>query len=104
MPMAGSACAVPPGLYHLRAEATALRSASHRLAVADGLPVTIDLVLSPQLDEAVTVGAHPDGSGGASGTTLAGDTVRRTPSALRGSALRAAVAATPGWTAEDNGL
>jgi outer membrane receptor protein involved in Fe transport len=95
---------VPPGLYHLRAEATALRSASHRLAVGDGLPVTIDLVLSPQLDEVVTVGARPDGSGGASGTTLAGEAVRRMPSPLRGGALRAAVAATPGWTAEDNGL
>jgi hypothetical protein len=64
---------VPPGVYHLRAEAAALRSASHRLPVADGMPVTIDLVLSPRLDEAITVGpgrpaaaaARPPGALGA---------------------------------------
>jgi outer membrane receptor protein involved in Fe transport len=95
---------VPPGIYYLRASALSLRSASLRVAVSDGLPVSMDVALSPQLSEAITVGAEGGGTGGASGTTLAGEAVRRTASSLRGRALRAAVASIPGWTAEDNGL
>ena len=44
------------------------------------------------------------GAGGGAGTTLAGEAVRRAPAALRRNALRAAVATTPGWTSEDDGL
>jgi len=95
---------VPPGTYYLRAAARALRSASHRLVVADGLPLAIDLVLTAQLSETVNVGPGTSGPGGAAGTTLAGTAVQRTASPLRANALRAAVAGSPGWTAEDNGL
>lgn len=95
---------VAPGVYHLRAETLALRSPSYRVTVLDGLPVEVDLKLSPQLSESLAVTADANGSGGASGTTLAGEAVRRSPTPLRGGALRAAVAATPGWTSEDNGL
>lgn len=95
---------VPPGTYYLRAAARALRSASHRLVIADGLPFAIDLVLTAQLSETVNVAPGTSGPGGAAGTTLAGTAVQRTASPLRAGALRAAVAGTPGWTAEDNGL
>jgi outer membrane receptor protein involved in Fe transport len=96
--------AVPPGVYHLRAQAPSLRSSSRRLAVGDGLPVAIDVALSPRLDETVTVGAGPEGAGGGAGTTLAGEAIRRMPSRTRGRALRLAAAAAPGFAAEDNGL
>ena len=95
---------VPPGVYHLRAEAPALRSPSSRLTVLDGLPVEVELRLSPRISESVAVAADTSGSGGSSGTMLAGEAVRRMATPLRGGALRAAVAATPGWTSEDNGL
>ena len=95
---------VAPGVYQLEAEAPALRSPSHRLTVRDGRPVEVELRLSPQRSESVAVAAETSGSGGSSGTTLAGEAVRRAATPLRGGALRAAVAATPGWTSEDNGL
>lgn len=75
-----------------------------RITVSNGLPVTIDLRLTPHLSESVAVAADTSGSGGTSGTTLAGEAVRRIPTGLRRNALRAAVATTPGWTSEDNGL
>ena len=95
---------VPPGVYHLRAEAAALRSPSSWLTVRDGRPVEMELRLSPQLSESVAVTGETSGAGGSSGTMLAGEAVRRVATPLRGGALRAAVAATPGWTSEDNGL
>jgi outer membrane receptor protein involved in Fe transport len=95
---------VAAGVYHLSAEAPTLRSPSRRLRVRDGLPVEVELRLSPQLSESVEVATGTRGSGGGSGTTLAGEAVRRAATPLRSSALRAAVAATPGWTSEDNGL
>ena len=95
---------VAPGVYHLGAEASALRSPSHRLTVRDGRPVEVELRLSPQRSESVAVAEETSGPGGSSGTTLAGEAVRRVGTPLRGGALRAAVAVTPGWTSEDNGL
>jgi outer membrane receptor protein involved in Fe transport len=64
----------------------------------------LDLRLAAQLSESVAVESDDSASGGSSRTALAGDAVRRAPTALRGNALRAAVATTPGWTSEDNGL
>jgi outer membrane receptor protein involved in Fe transport len=95
---------VAPGTYQLRAHAAGLRSRPHRVEVRDGFGVALDLALSPELAEDVVVAAETPAPGGASGTTLAGETVRRRADTLRGNALRAAVADTPGWTAEDNGL
>ncbi len=95
---------VAPGIYHLEAEAPALRSQVQRLTLLDGLPVEVDLQLSPHASESVTVAGDASGPGGSSGTMLAGAAVRRAPAALRRNALRAAVATTPGWTSEDNGL
>jgi outer membrane receptor for ferrienterochelin and colicins len=95
---------VAPGLYQLQATAPALRSASQRLAVRDGLPVEVELRLAPQLSEIVAVAGTAEGPGGASGTTLAGDAVHRAAAGSRSGALRAAIAETPGWTSEDNGL
>jgi len=69
---------VAPGVYHLQASASALRSPSQRLAVRDGLPAEIDLHLSAQLSESVSVAEATSEPGG---TTLAGEAVRRTPAA-----------------------
>ncbi len=95
---------VAPGVYLLGAQAPALRSPVQRFTVLDGLPAEIDLRLSPHVSERVAVEADTSGAGGGAGTTLAGEAVRRAPAALRRNALRAAVATTPGWTSEDNGL
>jgi hypothetical protein len=95
---------VAPGTYQLRALAAPLRSRPQRLTVRDGLALSLALKLSPELAEDVDVLGESSPPGGASSTTLAGDSVRRQAGTLRGNALRAAVADTPGWTAEDNGL
>ncbi len=95
---------VAPGVYLLGAETQALRSAVQRVTVRGGLPVEVELRLSPHVSESVAVEADTSGAGGSSGTTLAGEAVRRAATPLRRNALRAAVAATPGWTSEDNGL
>ncbi len=95
---------VAPGVYRLGAEAPTLRSPLYRLTVRDGRPLEVDVRLSPHVSESVAVAADANEPGGSSGTTLAGEAVRRAPAPLRGGALRAAVAATPGWMAEDNGL
>ncbi len=95
---------VAAGVYHLMAEAPALRSQVHRITLVNGLSAEVDLRLSPHLLENIAVAGDAGGSGGSSGTTLAGESVRRAPAAQRHNALRAAVATTPGWTSEDNGL
>jgi outer membrane receptor protein involved in Fe transport len=94
--------AVAPGTYDLRAESASLRSLPRRITPADGLPVEVTLQLTAQRSEEISVVESGDPS--ASGTTLAGETVRRAASPLRSNALRFAVAAAPGWTSEDNGL
>ncbi len=94
---------VPPGVYHLGAEAAALRSPSQRVAIQDGLPVEVELRLQPRLRESLSVSSEA-GVGGGSSTTLAGEAVRRATSPLPSGGLRAAVSETPGWTSEDNGL
>lgn len=95
---------VAPGVYHLSAESGALRSAVRRVTLSGGLPLQIDLELAARLSQSVAVAAESVGSGGSSDTTLAGEAVRRAPTAVRRNALRSAIASTPGWTSEDNGL
>ncbi|HJS59954.1 MAG TPA: TonB-dependent receptor [Vicinamibacteria bacterium] len=95
---------VAAGVYHLEATSPPLRSQVQRLTLGKGLAVEVDLRLSPHQTESVTVAADADAGGSSSGTTLAGEAVRRAPAALRHNALRVAVSTTPGWTSEDNGL
>ena len=95
---------VAPGTYQVQAQAPPLVSRAHRVSVRDGIAVSLELRLSAERSEDVVVSAEASPPGGASGTTLAGEAVQRRADTLRGNALRAAVADTPGWTAEDNGL
>lgn len=95
---------VAPGTYYLQAEALPLRSGLHQLTFRDGLPIQVDLKLSPQLAERVHVASDASGPGGVSGVTLSGEAVRRRLTPVRGNALRGAIAEAPGWTSEDNGL
>jgi hypothetical protein len=62
--------------------------------------VRVDLNLSPQGSEDVAVVATAE----TSGTSLSGESIRGTVTRRRGGALRTAIASTPGWMAEDNGL
>ena len=96
---------VAPGTYSLRAEALPLRAVLQTLTVGGALPIRLDLRLSAVLAEQVVVREEefvPDST--TTRVTLAGEAVRRAPARLRSRGLQAAIATTPGWATEDNGL
>ena len=96
---------VAPGTYGLRADAPPLRAIVQTLRVGGALPLEVNLRLSPVLAEQVTVQAAQDEPGSiTTRVTLAGEAVRRAPARLRSRALQDAIATTPGWATEDNGL
>lgn len=96
---------VAPGTYALRAEAPPLRAMVQTLTVGGALPIRIDLRLSAVLAEQIVVSAEQHEPGSiTTRVTLAGDTVRRAPARLRSRGLQDAIATTPGWATEDNGL
>jgi hypothetical protein len=65
----------------------------------------MELRLSAVLAEQVVVSAEQHEPGSiTTRVTLAGDAVRRGPSRLRNRGLQDAIATTPGWATEDNGL
>jgi outer membrane receptor protein involved in Fe transport len=93
---------VSAGSYLLRAQAGTLRSATQRLDVRAGIPVELALQLVPLSSEAVEVTSSAGGSDAR--VTLGGDTVRRAGGPRGTRALQAAVASTPGWIADDDGM
>lgn len=96
---------VAPGTYSLRGEALPLRAVLPALTVGGALPIQVELRLSAVLAEQVVVRAEeliPDTT--TTRVTLAGDAVRRAPARLRSRGLQDAIATTPGWATEDNGL
>lgn len=96
---------VAPGTYGLRADAPPLRAIVQTLTVGGALPVEVNLRLSPVLAEQVVVQAeHREPRTITTRVTLAGEAVRRAPARLRSRALQDAIATTPGWATEDNGL
>ena len=75
------------------------------LTVADALPITLELKLSAALAEQVNVTAETNQPvTTTTRTTLAGDAVRRAPIRISSRGLQDAIATTPGWATEDNGL
>lgn len=96
---------VPPGTYALRAEALPLRAFLPLLRVTDALPIELQLRMSAVAEEQVLVRAGArDAVTPTAGITLAGEAIRRAPVRLRSRALQDAIATTPGWATEDNGL
>lgn len=96
---------VAPGTYALRAEAPPFRAMMPALTVGGALPVRIELRLSAALSEQVVVsGGQQEPGSIATRVTLAGQAVRRAPARLRSRGLQDAIATTPGWSTEDNGL
>ena len=96
---------VPVGSYSLRATAPPFEAVVESLTVADARPVSLQLRLSASLEEQVNVTAETAQPVTATTrTTLAGDAVRRAPIRIRSRGLQEAVATTPGWATEDNGL
>ena len=96
---------VPPGTYSLRAEAPPLRAVIQTLTVRDALPVAVELRLTAVAADQVVVRADErDPLAITTGITLAGESLRRAPVRLRSRALQDAIATTPGWSTEDNGL
>ena len=96
---------VAPGSYSLRADAPPFQASVHSLTVTGALPIKIELRLSAVLAEQVVVtddAAQPVSTGAQ--VTLAGDAVRRAPIRISSRGLQDAIATTPGWATEDNGL
>jgi len=96
---------VPPGTYSLRAEAPPLRAFVQTLTLRDALPVQVELRLSAVAADQVVVRADErDPLSTTTGITLGSDTLNRAPVRLRSRGLQDAIATTPGWSTEDNGL
>jgi outer membrane receptor for ferrienterochelin and colicin len=96
---------VAPGSYSLRADAAPLLALLNTLRVTDARPIEIELRLSAVLTEQVMVteeASQPVST--AAIVTLAGETVRRAPIRISSRGLQDAIATTPGWAMEDNGL
>ncbi len=94
---------VAPGTYGLTADRPPLRAVVEGVHVAGALPVAVDLRLSAVLAEQITVRAD-EPAATKTEITLAGETIRRAPARLRSRGLQDAIATTPGWSGEDNGL
>ena len=93
------------GSYSLKAEAAPFEAVVQSLTVVDALPITLELKLSAALAEQVNVTAETNQPvTTATRTTLAGDAVRRAPIRISSRGLQDAIATTPGWATEDNGL
>ena len=96
---------VATGSYSLKAEAAPFEAVVQTLTVADALPITLELKLSAALAEQVNVTAETNQPvTTATRTTLGGDSVRRAPIRISSRGLQDAIATTPGWATEDNGL
>ena len=93
------------GSYSLKAEAPPFEAVVQTLTVADAIPITLELKLSAALAEQVNVTAETNQPvTTTTRTTLAGDAVRRAPIRISSRGLQDAIATTPGWATEDNGL
>ena len=94
---------VAPGTYGLMAERDPFRATVENVYMTGALPVTVDLRLSAVLAEQITVRAQ-EPAATKTEITLSGETIRRAPARLRSRGLQDAIATTPGWAGEDNGL
>jgi hypothetical protein len=95
--------AIPPGRYLLQTAAPGAAPFDVPINVSGGLSMTIILRVPRTVTDVVTVqGQVPEEP--SSRGTLAGDSLRRLPTRVRGRALQDAVATLPGWSTEDNGL
>lgn len=96
---------VAMGSYSLKAVAPPFEAVVPSLTVADARPVALQLKLSAAIAEQVNVTAEASQPATTTTrTTLAGDAVRRAPIRISSRGLQDAIATTPGWATEDNGL
>ena len=95
---------VAPGNYSLRADAPPFRAILQTLVVGGALPIEVDLRLSVVLADQIVVQGRESPESAIRRITIAGDAVRRAPARLRARGLQDAIATTPGWSTEDNGL
>jgi hypothetical protein len=93
------------GNYSLRADAPPFQATVETLTIADARPIALELKLSAAVAEQVNVTAESTQPvTTTTRTTLAGDAVRRAPVRISSRGLQDAIATTPGWATEDNGL
>lgn len=95
---------LPPGSYYLRASGGQLVSALQTVIVGSALTTEIEVRLGARSTETLVVTPDTERPALEVRTSLSGESVERTPARLNGRGMRGAVASTPGWSSEDNGL
>ena len=95
---------VVPGSYYLKATSGSLVSSLQSLVVGNALANEIEVRLAPGSAETVVVTPDTELPALETRTSLSGISVQQRPTRLDSRGLRDAVASTPGWTSEDNGL
>lgn len=95
---------VSPGSYYLRASSGPLVSGLQSVVVGNALANEIDVRLAARSAETLVVTSDAERPALETRTSISGESVQQTPARLGGRGLRAAVASTPGWSTEDNGL
>jgi outer membrane receptor protein involved in Fe transport len=96
--------AVAPGSYYVRASREDLVLPLRSIVLGSALAIDLDLRLAPRSAETVTVTTGHERPALATRTSLSGESVKDVPARLDGRGLRGAIASTPGWSTEDNGL
>ena len=95
---------VAPGSYLVEAESALGRAPKRPLAVGSALALELELRIATSRAEEVVVTAAADAPALSTGTAMAGESVGRAPTTLGSRGLQAALATTPGFSTEDNGL
>ncbi len=95
---------IVPGSYYLRATSGPLVSSLQNVVVGSALAGEIEVRLAARSAETVVVTSNTELPALETRTSLSGESVQQVPARLSGGGLRAAVASTPGWSTEDNGL
>jgi hypothetical protein len=94
---------IVPGSYYLRVTSGPLVSSLQNVIVGSALASEIEVRLAARSAETVVVTPDTELPALQTRTSLSGESVQQVP-ARDGRGLRAAVATTPGWSTEDNGL
>ncbi len=95
---------LPPGRYRLAVDGGGAATAPVPITIADGLPASVTLRLSPAFRDAVAVEGTRPAASIATRTSLGAESIAQAPLRTGARRLQDVVATLPGWATEDNGL